>query len=553
MPQPGERRSGATETVEWDGSRWHPVAGDGGGENPHPWINPSPQEGYHPSVSDSNHPWLAAMKGLLSGSSEAATPGKVGALASIAMAPETFGLSIPAGAAVAGGTTAALDLMRSHFGTGNAPKSGNEFVGDVVGSAAIPAVGGAIGKGASMLGDAVGHRKVGTALGAATGGYEGYQHGGVPGAVVGAVTGGAAGAFGQTKFQKLAKLFGIGEEAAAAPAAEELGGFAPGASRGRSTSTPISHNEMSGDIPDYSGRAPGYDPHLVDPTSIKTSTQVDRFMPNSTAHTNPAGIDLPEAVRGVRDMQDFQYDGNPDVGQMVPSGQGFSEPAAIKIEAGGGNKGKQAAASLKKLLGVESSPTSPSRRVVSPQGDVAAPSDVGPIEQVDPRLAIERGAGITLSPEARAAYQEGQARGAAQYSGPERREFPDARRMLDSLISSNGDNPALTAIRGRMDGTHAFDAISGQTVPVEDLPQGGLNLDSMRVGREAPTAVMDAPPAASEPDPESLNSLRDMLLQDPSWSSGAESGSPESAIAGRMHREQFGNDARLRYLWNRDQ
>lgn len=124
-PQVGEQRHGETESVQWDGSRWAPIA-----------RNPSAEAGYHPGLA--TDPTSASLQGFLSGASEAATPGKIGALAAMlvpGMAP-----AILTGAGAMAGT----DMLRRLFDTANAPTGMGDLGRDVVESAMPSAVGGAI-------------------------------------------------------------------------------------------------------------------------------------------------------------------------------------------------------------------------------------------------------------------------------------------------------------------------------------------------------------------------------------------------------------------------
>lgn len=173
MPQVGERRSGPTETVEWDGSRWNPIA------------QTSAEAGYHPGLNTS--PTEAMLQGFLSGASE-------GALSPQGKAAISGGAALlgPAGIPVAAGAEGLAALLGTHYGVSDAPQSFGEAAADVAEPTASTALfGAAIPAGLKYA--ATLPKTVTGAGGALYGGYKGYKYGGIPGAIEGAVLGGTTG------------------------------------------------------------------------------------------------------------------------------------------------------------------------------------------------------------------------------------------------------------------------------------------------------------------------------------------------------------------------
>ena len=238
MPQNGEIRHGATESVQWDGSRWTPLTNKQPTvDNPASfgWLDAVPGlrdvlnlpmnavkgAGALPDVARGliNQPG-ATLKGFAAGASEAATPGRIGLLALL-----TGGATLPAalgaagGEAIAQGTRVATDAP-------NAPRSFPEAAGNVAEAASVPALAGTIKAVPSAVERLGGTRNVaGRVLGAGFGGYEGYHYGGLPGMVAGAVGGGSLGGSGggSRAMRGLRAVIGGGapeaaEEAVAAPA-----------------------------------------------------------------------------------------------------------------------------------------------------------------------------------------------------------------------------------------------------------------------------------------------------------------------------------------------
>lgn len=213
MPQVGERRSGATETVEWDGSRWAPVsAAPSTVDNPRsfglldmiPGLKDAlniPENLYKgakaaPDVlSGLVHEPAATLKGFASGASEAATPGRLGLLA---LLTPGLGATLPAALAAAGGQATA-DAIRVATDAPNAPTSFGRGVGDVAEAAAVPAVAAGLGKIPALarkIPGAIGTvtSKIGpSTIGGTLGAVDGYRRGGITGAIEGGVAGATTG------------------------------------------------------------------------------------------------------------------------------------------------------------------------------------------------------------------------------------------------------------------------------------------------------------------------------------------------------------------------
>lgn len=218
MPQPqvGEIRRGATETVKWTGDRWEPII-----------VDPSDEKGYHPGLADSEHPWLARLKGFFSGAAEAATPAKIGTAATLATALPSGGLSVPAAAILATLAESGAEAGRLHYDTANAAKTFPQAAMRAVEAGAAPVIGAGLGKATTLLKSTP--TKVGGVVGGGIGAVEGYRRGGLPGAAEGAATGAVLGAGVPKSIQVLERLFGP-EAAGAAEASVESrtpqGGFA---------------------------------------------------------------------------------------------------------------------------------------------------------------------------------------------------------------------------------------------------------------------------------------------------------------------------------------
>ena len=232
MPQKGEVRHGATESGQWDGSRWVPLD-KSTVDNPASfgWLDAVPGlrdvlnlpmnavkgAGALPDVARGliNQPG-ATLKGFAGGASEAATPERLGLLA-LLTGGATLPAALGAGAAetVAQGTRVATDAP-------NAPRSFPEAAGNIVGAASVPALAGTIKAVPGAVERLGGTRNVaGRVLGAGFGGYEGYQHGGIGGAVAGAAGGYSLGGKGGASraMRGLRAVVGLGGDEAAAEAA----------------------------------------------------------------------------------------------------------------------------------------------------------------------------------------------------------------------------------------------------------------------------------------------------------------------------------------------
>lgn len=300
MPQAGEIRRGSTEAVQWDGSRWQPLAAAAPTSVDHPrsfgWLDAVPGlrdvlnlpenlvKGAQalPDVARGLvHEPGATLKGFAQGSSEAATPGRIGLLSLL-----TAGATAPAALAAAGGEALAQGT-RVATDAPNAPQSFPEAAGNVVEAAAVPGLAGAlkaVPAGVERLG---GTRKVaGGLIGAGLGGYEGYRYGGVPGALAGAVAGGTLGG-GSPSMRALRSVLGSGAEAetvsdvapagverfkpnrSGIPASKEVPGFSmPKETQGAPPTTDLPRSVLS-EVDRYAPNVSGYDSQ--GPSGIQTS------------------------------------------------------------------------------------------------------------------------------------------------------------------------------------------------------------------------------------------------------------------------------------------
>lgn len=230
MPQPGEIRRGATESVQWNGERWSPIVhGEESVDKPISFgvldMVPGLRDVLNlptnivkgakalPDVARGivNEPG-ATMKGFVKGSSEAATPERIGMLALL-----TGGATLPAALGAAGGEALA-EGARVATDAPNAARSFPEAAGNVLGAASVPALAGALNAAPTAIARMGGARKVaGGVLGAGLGGYEGYRYGGIPGGIAGAIGGGAlgGGSGGSRSMRALRAI--LGPEAEASP------------------------------------------------------------------------------------------------------------------------------------------------------------------------------------------------------------------------------------------------------------------------------------------------------------------------------------------------
>ncbi len=235
MPQKGEIRHGSTEDVVWDGSRWNPTKPDRV-DTPASFgpldyvpglrdilnlpINAVKGAQALPDVARGliNDP-AATLKGFAKGSSEAATPGRVGLLALL-----TGGATLPAAVGAAGGEALAQGT-RLATDAPNAPKSFPEAALNVGEAASVPGIAAAlqgIPAGVERLGGTKNLAK--RVVGAGLGGYAGYKADGLPGALVGA----AGGAMAPSMRGILRGALGVGEaEAAPVAAASEAEAAGP--------------------------------------------------------------------------------------------------------------------------------------------------------------------------------------------------------------------------------------------------------------------------------------------------------------------------------------
>lgn len=194
MPAQGEIRRGATESVQWDGTRWAPVP-----VQPSSWLDSVPglrdiaalpsnlfagAKALPDVARGLVHEPAETLKGFAQGASEAATPDRVGLLSLL-----TAGATVPAALAAAGGETA-VQATRLATDAQNQPQSLPDAAGEVATAAAIPLSAAALKAVPGAVERMGGSRNVATrTIGAGFGGYEGYRYGGIPGAVLGAVAG----------------------------------------------------------------------------------------------------------------------------------------------------------------------------------------------------------------------------------------------------------------------------------------------------------------------------------------------------------------------------
>lgn len=198
MPDQGEIRHGATETVQWDGARWNTVPT--GGERS--WLDSVPglrDVAALPSnvvagakalpgvMRGLAHEPSATLRGFTQGASEAATPDRVGLLALL-----TAGATVPAALAAAGGEGLVQGARVATDAT-NKPESLSDAAGQSLMAGSVPLSAAAVKAVPGAVERMGGTKNVATrVLGAGFGGYEGYRYGGIPGAVLGAVAGAKA-------------------------------------------------------------------------------------------------------------------------------------------------------------------------------------------------------------------------------------------------------------------------------------------------------------------------------------------------------------------------
>lgn len=157
MPQPGEIRRGATESVQWDGSRWNVIP------------NEAPAQGgfFHDLGALTAHP-LDTLSDLLHGAvshpaatAEGFAQGAATGLPTAAKIVQTAapfvtdGASIPLQMAVGAGTQGLADVADKAAGDPGAPATFTDLLERMAGGAAIPGILGALGKGVSAIKNAV--------------------------------------------------------------------------------------------------------------------------------------------------------------------------------------------------------------------------------------------------------------------------------------------------------------------------------------------------------------------------------------------------------------
>jgi hypothetical protein len=292
MPQVGERRSGATETVEWNGQRWSPVE--------HAPSAPAPGGGGSSFLGDlwsglKNNP-AATLKGFLQGGATG-VPNAV-TIAQTALPFVTGGMSIPAEAAIGAASNLGGDLINRAAGDPNAPQSFMDLMKHA-GEGALLQGGVSAGlKGVKALAGAASRSgNLGAVAGGATGAYEGYKHGGV----TGAIEGGAAGAFLGKKvepgMQRAAQVLeGFLNRNTKNSIGELLGRDSEAVSR---EFTPggvpkqVAYSKFAGDIPEPSTP---FEPHPVDP-GTGAGAVADRYAPNVGSDVHPVAPDTAPLIR----------------------------------------------------------------------------------------------------------------------------------------------------------------------------------------------------------------------------------------------------------------
>lgn len=295
MPQQGEIRRGATESVQWDGSKWQPIQHETDTskspksvDNPvsFGWLDAVPglrdalnipvnavkgAQALPDVVRGLVHEPVATLKGFAQGTSEAATPGRLGLLSLLAPGAG----SLTARALLAGGGEALAQGTRVATDAPNAPQSFPEAAGNVAEAASVPALAGVLKAVPGAVERAGGTRNVaGRVLGAGFGGYEGYRYGGLPGMVAGAAGGASLGGNGGSRtLRALRSVIGPGaaEEAVASDVSPRgVDRYLPNRS-----GVPISR-----EVPGFSMPTTTEVP-AESPLPRSVLSEVDRYMPNS--------------------------------------------------------------------------------------------------------------------------------------------------------------------------------------------------------------------------------------------------------------------------------
>lgn len=288
MPQQGEIRHGQTEDVVWDGSRWNPVAPDRvdkpasvGLLNYVPGLRDmlnlpanaiKGAEALPDVASGLVHNPGATLKGFVKGTSEAATPGRVGLLALL-----TGGATLPAALGAAGGEALAQG-GRLATDAPNAAESFPEAAGNVAEAASVPA----IAAGLQALPGAV-ERMGGTralasrGLGTLYGGYEGYKRGGVLGAVGGAVAGGVTGDVLSGNSRTLQVLRSVLGKDGAAPAAAATGEIVNGVPVGALRAAGIGEPAIEQTLANAEAQAAAAAPKVPSAKSAWSAARAQRF------------------------------------------------------------------------------------------------------------------------------------------------------------------------------------------------------------------------------------------------------------------------------------
>jgi hypothetical protein len=239
----------------------------------------------------------------------------------------------------------------------------------------------------------------------------------------------------------------------------------------------------------------------------------------SISHNDMPTFNVNEGVRNVRDMTD----------------SGFSQDAAVNVEAGGGKYGQSAADVLRKMLkvreDVQAPPAMPNAAPVSAPPTPLSPEVLGRPMSFNELVSHGHADNVDLNPMDAPAERLATMKNVTP-------DVPPSMQSMQSIL--DGDDPIATRHRDVVSGKLKYDPIADNYVPPDELSSFGRDVDT-----QARSISLE---------PQSFSSLRDMILgNDADWSSGASTGTKEADAAKYFHRLQGGNDARLKYLWERDQ
>lgn len=300
MPQPGEIRRGATETVQWDGSRWNPVDDQTSAASSDSGVGGFLSDLYH-GVTE--HP-LDTLKGFFQGAAQGAPTAT--RIAQVALPLATGGTSIPVQMAIGAGTQAVADLADKIAGDPSAPSSLTDALEHAATGAIAPGILGAAGAGVRAIAPYAQKGTIGGTTGALVGGYEGYKLHGIPGALEGA----ALGAMGGSKLaNKFGDLFSAEEEAAPV-----VGRVVKAGSPGASPTT--AEDVLDGILNDYR-QQPAETPYAPNTNPTPDVRSVDRG--NLTVPPEPS-----PAAAAHSAAEEF------NIRQNAPYGEGAIMPSAVQ-------------------------------------------------------------------------------------------------------------------------------------------------------------------------------------------------------------------------------